>query len=649
LPLGTSTRVRTRALVPVVATPALLLALAACGGGDSTAPLVPEQLTKTAGDGVAATVAEATTAAPTLKVTNKDGRAVKGVVVNFAVANGGSVAAAVDTTDASGVATSGTWTLGTVAGPQTVTATSPSIAGASAVFTATAAGGVARSLVFVTQPPAFGEAGQPFAGPVVEVRDAYGNRSSSPISVTLTIAGSTGQVALTGTTTVAAVDGRATFGQLTTTGTGTLSLVATASDQNVGAAFSNAMQVSSGPVAAIAKVSGDVQQGDAGTSAFLPPVARVTDAFGNPKGGTQVTFSVISGGGSVSNTTATSGADGLVRVDRWTLGASAGTNVVRAMSGNIQADFTATALAPTPYHIELRYVNLPTRRQQDAFESAWRKWRGVITGDIPSYSWPGGSACGRNVPAEVIDDLVIYVNLAPIDGPNNILGSAGPCNANEANLLPFFGNMTFDTADLGSLEAAGQLDQVIVHEMGHVLGIGIGPLWDPKGLRQFAGTDSVSFNGTAAKAVWQALGGTAGTRVPMENCVGYTSAQCGGGTRDSHWREKTFSNELMTGFLNGGVANPLSALTIAALQDFGYSVNTAAAEAYSLPASLMAGGSSGSVSGTGTASLRALVEGEPTWDILVKNKAGRFVPVEQWAAERDARAKPTASRPTSDH
>jgi Leishmanolysin len=640
LPLVTFTRVRTRALVPVVATPALLLALAACGGGDSTAPPVPELLTKTAGDGVAATVAQPTSTAPTLKVTDKNGRAVTGVVVNFAVANGGSIAAAVDTTDASGLATSGTWTLGTAAGPQTVTATSPSVAGASAVFTVTATAGAPRSLVFATQPPTFAEAGQPFTGPVVEARDAYGNRSSSSISVTLTLAGNTGQVALTGTTTVTVVDGRATFGQLTTTATGALSFVATASDQNIGAAISNAMQVSSGPVAAIAKVSGDLQMGDAGTSAFLPPVARVTDAFGNPKGGTQVTFSVISGGGSVSNTTATSGADGLVRVDRWTLGPSAGANVVRAMTGNIQADFAATALAPTPYHIELRYVNLPTRRQQEAFESAWRKWRGVITGDIPNFSWAGGSACGRNIPAEVIDDLVIYVNLAPIDGPNNILGSAGPCAFSTGNLMPFFGNMTFDIADLESLENAGQLDQVIVHEMGHVLGIGIGQLWDPKGLRQFAGTDSVSFNGAAARAVWQSLGGAAGTRVPMENCVGYSASQCGPGTRDSHWRERTFNNELMTGFLNGGIANPLSALTIAALQDFGYTVNTAVAETYSLPAALMAGGSSGSGSSGGSiGSLRRLVEGEPTWEMLAVDRGGRAVPVEQWMQEREARAR----------
>jgi hypothetical protein len=393
--------------------------------------------------------------------------------------------------------------------------------------------------------------------------------------------------------------------------------------------------VSSGPVAVITKLSGDVQQGDAGTSAFLPPVAKVTDAFGNPKAGALVTFSVVAGGGSVSNTTATSGADGIVRVNRWTLGASAGANVVRAMSGNVQADFTATALTPNPYHIELRYVNLPTRRQQDAFESAWLKWRSVITGDIPNVSWPGGSLCGRNVPAEVFDDLVIWVNLGPIDGPGQVLGSARPCAANDVNLLPFSGVMNFDTADLGSLESAGQLDQVIVHEMGHVLGIGIGELWDPKGLRQFAGTDSVSFDGTAAKAVWQALGGAAGTRVPMENCVGISG--CGAGTRDSHWRERTFANELMTGYLNGGVANPLSRLTIAALQDFGYSVNIGAAEAYSLPASLMAGGSSGT--GTSMASLRALVEATPSWDIIVVDRAGHQLPAREWARNRKAQVK----------
>ena len=638
MPFAPLTRARARALVSAVATPALLLALAACGGGDSTAPPVPEVFTKTGGDQVSAAVATTTPSSPTLKVTDDDGRAVRGVVVNFAVAGGGTIAASIDTTDANGLATSGAWTLGTTMGPQTVTATSPSVAGASAVFTATATAGPPAKLVFITQPPLSVGAGEQFTGPVVEIQDTYGNRTSSTLAVTLNLAGNGGPANLIGTTTVNAVDGRATFGPLSTSNTGLLSLVATAADQNVGAAISTNISVASGTVAQIVKISGDVQQGDAGTSAFLPPVAKVTDAFGNPVSGAIVTFSVIAGGGSVSNTTATSDAEGIAKVARWMLGPNAGTNVVRAISGSAQADFTATALAPTAFHIELRYINLPTRRQQDAFESAWRKWRSVVTGDVPDHAFTGTSLCGRPAAQEVFEDLVIYVNLSYIDGAGKVLGSAGPCAARGASLIPFVGNMTFDTADLGSLESSGQLDQVIVHEMGHVLGIGIGPLWDPKGLRVFAGTDSVSFNGAEAKAVWQALGGAAGTRVPMESCVGYTPEQCGGGTKDSHWREPIFRNELMTGFLNGGVANPLSALTVAALQDFGYTVNRNAADPYALPATLVAGGGSGGGAGAGAGtSLRALVEAKPTWDILVDNGGGRYVPVEEWVRQRNAR------------
>ena len=56
----------------------------------------------------------------------------------------------------------------------------------------------------------------------------------------------------------------------------------------------------------------------------------------------------------------------------------------------------------------------------------------------------------------------------------------------------------------------------------------------------------------------------------------------GEGTRDGHWREATFGNELMTGLLNTG-NNPLSRLSIASVQDLGYEVNLDAADVFSLP------------------------------------------------------------------
>ena len=56
----------------------------------------------------------------------------------------------------------------------------------------------------------------------------------------------------------------------------------------------------------------------------------------------------------------------------------------------------------------------------------------------------------------------------------------------------------------------------------------------------------------------------------------------GMGTRDLHWSETLFGNEISTGFL-GEEINPLSRLTIAALQDMGYQVNLDAADPYELP------------------------------------------------------------------
>ena len=77
-----------------------------------------------------------------------------------------------------------------------------------------------------------------------------------------------------------------------------------------------------------------------------------------------------------------------------------------------------------------------------------------------------------------------------------------------------------------------------------------------------------------------------GTNVPSAVPVENTGEE---GTRDSHWRETVFVNELMTGFV-GNAGNPLSALTIASLADMGYTVNLAAAEPYTLPGPAQSGG-----------------------------------------------------------
>ena len=135
--------------------------------------------------------------------------------------------------------------------------------------------------------------------------------------------------------------------------------------------------------------------------------------------------------------------------------------------------------------------------------------------------------------------------------------------------------MSFDTADLKQMERDGTLNDVITHEMGHVLGIGT--VWSHKRLLKNAGSDNPTFSGKGAMREYRALRGSGATskRVPVENTGGP-------GTADSHWRETVFRNELMSGFISAA-GNPLSRITVASLEDLGYAVDFNAAEEYALP------------------------------------------------------------------
>jgi hypothetical protein len=234
---------------------------------------------------------------------------------------------------------------------------------------------------------------------------------------------------------------------------------------------------------------------------------------------------------------------------------------------SVKASATAKAVQ-SAYKIEVRFMGGLTATQKAAFKKAADRWTKVIIGDLPTVMVGG----------EPIDDLLIEAKGIPIDGTNGILGQAGPTNlrpasAGAAAFLPAKGIMQFDTADLAQMEADGTLVDVITHEMGHV--IGIGTIWEEKGLLAGAGTSNPTFTGAKAKKAFGVLKGKGPTPVPVENGGGE-------GTQDSHWRESVFKNELMSGFING-TGNPLSRMTAASLQDLGYKVNLSAAEAYTLP------------------------------------------------------------------
>lgn len=223
------------------------------------------------------------------------------------------------------------------------------------------------------------------------------------------------------------------------------------------------------------------------------------------------------------------------------------------------------------YEITLRLDAGMAPEFRQAFEDAAARWEEVVTAGVPDVALelPAGFLGWAPAFSGTVDDVLIDARDKPIDGPGNVLGSAGGILIRSGHWQPYYGIMEFDTADLAMLAGAGRLGDVILHEMGHVLGLGTS--WTLQGRIADLLIDP-GYNGQAGMAAWDELGGDG--YVPVEN-------EGGPGTALGHWRESVFGDELMTGYIGDDPA-PLSRLTVAALADQGYGVDLGAADPYSL-------------------------------------------------------------------
>ncbi len=218
--------ISTAGLVRALSIGTALVKASSASGASATAlvtviPGLPASATKSAGDNQTAQVGTPLAIAPSVTVRDSVGNTLSGVPVAFAVASGGgAIAGGSATTNASGVATAGTWTLGTV-GTNTLAA---SVSGLAAVtFTATAtpvplgaltisagnnqtaiAGGAVTTApsVLVTN-----TVGQPVAGVSVTFAVLSGGGSITGASATTTNAG----IATAGTWTLGAAPGTNTL------------------------------------------------------------------------------------------------------------------------------------------------------------------------------------------------------------------------------------------------------------------------------------------------------------------------------------------------------------------------------------------------------------------------------------------------------
>ncbi len=319
----------------------------------------------------------------------------------------------------------------------------------------------------------------------------------------------------------------------------------------------------------------------------------VKDANGKPVPSQAITFTLVSGGGSIQQTTATSAADGTVDVPTWRMGKRAEAQVLRASVNNVTFDINATVT--TSYSIVLRYYGTnPTDAQKVLFTNAANRIRGVVIRELQNVGTGAnldisdclGQAAGTTIlQNETIDDLLIYATVITTGG-SNIIASAGPCyyrNAGTDTMQTVIGVMRFSPSYMASL-SENDLQNVITHEMLHVVGVGswwlgtgcancTNPGWN---LVADTATLAPRFTGATAKTECQAIGGvvSCANGPPVENDTTR-------GTGLVHWERDVFRNELMVGFMIQG-AMPFSRVTIGSLKDIRLDVNSADFDDFSM-------------------------------------------------------------------
>ena len=292
----------------------------------------PASVAVAAGNNQTAPAGATVPIAPSVRVVDGFGNLVSGAAVTFTVlSGGGQVTNGLTVTNAQGIATVGSWQLGLTSGTQTLAARveANGVSNNPIVFTATGLAGPPASMVAVSlttqAAPAGSNVGDP---PSVIVRDAAG----VPVSgLTVTFAVTAGGGSVVGSPATTNANGIATLTSWRLGPQSGLNTV-TATATGLPTVTFNATGTA-GTAATVVAHLGDNQVALQGTPVPLAPTVRVTDANGNPVTGAVVTFSVQSGGGSITGANQLTDALGLAPVGSWTLGATAPNTLLATVTG----------------------------------------------------------------------------------------------------------------------------------------------------------------------------------------------------------------------------------------------------------------------------------------------------------------------------
>src|SRR3989454_709326 len=316
------------------------------------------QLLAIAGLGQLATVATALLTRPAVLLKDAGGNPVAGASVTFTVSGGGgSLTGGTQLTNAAGLATVGSWTLGTIAGPNTLTASALGVT--PVVFTATGLAGAAATIVKVA-----GDLQSAIVNtivstaPQVRIVDQFGNS----VSGTTVSAVTSGGGSVVNATPGADSSGIASVGGWRL---GTLVGANAVKVSGTGLAGSPITFTATGLVDVASQMvafAGDGQSALIGSAGSINPAARVSDQYGNAIGGVPVTFTISLGGGSIGTpSTVTTDTAGIARSPTWTLGLLAGLNTLSATAtGPPTLTFSAQGIASTAGSIALTGGDLQT-------------------------------------------------------------------------------------------------------------------------------------------------------------------------------------------------------------------------------------------------------------------------------------------------
>ena len=229
-----------------------------------------------------------------------------------------------------------TGTPTSVAGATAYTVTATNAAGsATQTFTLTVAA-AATAAAITTQPTGAASGSTLATQPVIRIVDANGNTvTSSSVSVVASIASGSGT--LSGTTTVTASSGIATFTNLVITGTaGNFTLTFTPT--SLTPVTSSSLAIAAG-VATAAAITTQPTGAASGSTLATQPVIRIVDANGNTvtSPSVSVVASIASGTGTLSGTTTVTASSGIATFTNL---------VITATAGNFTLTFTPTSLTP---------------------------------------------------------------------------------------------------------------------------------------------------------------------------------------------------------------------------------------------------------------------------------------------------------------